>query len=176
MAARGQSKTGGRRKGSRPTYSAEIAQIICKRIAKGESLRAICRDNGMPDESTVRIWAINDHDGFFPHYARAIELRAERWAEEIVEISDDMSKDQLPDGSIDHEHVQRSRLRVDTRKWLLSKLLPKKYGDRVELTGADGGPIQHRVDMPAKETREQWLARHQGEATLQALPTPERAN
>jgi hypothetical protein len=70
---------------------------------------------------------------------------------------------------LDHEHVQRSRLRVDARKWLLSKLLPKQYGDRVEVTGKDGGPLEHHhIDVPREETREEWLVRQQLEAAARS--------
>jgi len=79
----------------------------------------------------------------------------EAWADEIVEIADDGSNDwmqrRLKDGSdetvMDHEHVSRSRLRVDTKKWLLSKLAAKTYGDKVQHTGAGGdGPVVQRIE------------------------------
>jgi hypothetical protein len=89
---------------------------------------------------------------FFAHYARARDLGADAIADEILEISDDRSNDwmdrSLPDGSVkrepDHEHINRSRLRVDTRKWLLAKMAPKRYGDRTvtTLVGPDDGPVQ----------------------------------
>ncbi len=82
-------------------------------------------------------------------YARAKELQAEYLLGEIFEIADDGTNDwmerQRQDGSVavDHEHIQRSKLRVDTRKWAMSKMAPKKYGERVamEHSGPDGGPI-----------------------------------
>jgi hypothetical protein len=147
----------GGRNGNQPVYTPEIAKTICDRLAKGESLIRICRSPGMPAESTVRFWAAQNQHGFAEKYAFARNEQVKRWAEEIIDISDENFR--LPDGSIDHGAVQAARLRVDTRKWLLSKLLPRQYGDKVELTGADGGPIQHCLDVPAKETREQWLAR-----------------
>lgn len=102
-------------------------------MALGESLRKICRDEGMPDESTVRLWAVSNRNGFYPHYARARESQMEAMAEDIIDIADDKEED-----------PQRARLRVDTRKWLMSKIAPKVYGDRTrhELTGAGGGPIK----------------------------------
>ena len=124
------------------TYSAEIAATICERMANGESLREICRDEGFPPEGTVRGWAIADINGFATQYTRAKEARTEHWAEEIIEIADDASNDymtrQLGDDGpevqvIDHEHINRSRLRVDTRKWLMSKIAPKNYGDRQDV-------------------------------------------
>lgn len=106
-------------------YSEDTATEILERLADGESLAAICRDENMPGEKTVRAWALEDREGFSTRYARARELQAERWADEIVSIGDDVPSDR--------DAVQRARLRVDTRKWLLSKLLPKKYGDRTEV-------------------------------------------
>ncbi len=83
-------------------------------------------------------------------YGRCSQNRslAMRWADEALEIADDGSNDwmkrQGEDGEVhviyDHEHIQRSRLRVDTRKWLLSKVLPKVYGDKPQHTG-DGGTM-----------------------------------
>lgn len=106
----------------------------------------------MPDESTVRQWATEDRDGFYPHYAKAREIGYQRLADEVLEIADDGTNDWLERQdedakrtyTLNGEHVQRSRLRVDTRKWLLSKVLPKVYGDRImnEHSGPNGGPIQ----------------------------------
>ena len=92
----------------------------------------------MPEESTIRTWALDDKDGFFTHYTRAIQIRAIGWAEEIVEISDDGSNDTYIDPNSGQERtnaevVARSRLRVDTRKWMLSKVLPKVYGEKLDL-------------------------------------------
>lgn len=133
------------------TYTPEIAAKICERLAAGESLRAICSGEGMPDERTVRRWVVDDVNGFSPRYAQAREAGLEAMAEDLLEISDDARNDWMesndpdnPGYDLNGEHIQRSKLRVDTRKWLLSKLAPKKYGDRtaMELTGANGGPIE----------------------------------
>lgn len=122
------------------TYSAEVADRICFRMAEGEGLATICRDDGMPPESTVREWVLDDREGFAARYARAVTLRTERLMDELVSIADDTSKDTIEteDGERPNtEWMARSRLRIDTRKWLASKLLPKKYGDKqeVEVTG-----------------------------------------
>lgn len=123
-------------------YTPEIAKIILDRLAAGETLRSICRDEGMPAESTVRLWYRSDEPaGFATQYARARDAGLDTMAEEILAIADDNSQDTVTrkreDGSeyeaVDHEHINRSRLRVDTRKWILSKLAPKRYGDRLEL-------------------------------------------
>lgn len=117
-----------RPRGRPSKYTEEIAAEICARLAAGEGLKTICRDAHMPDEARVREWAIDDREGFSPRYARAREIQAERWADEIVAITDDAGA-----GSPTHEHIAHARLRMDGRKWLLSKLLPKKYGDALDL-------------------------------------------
>jgi hypothetical protein len=127
-------------------YTPELAEDICEKLATGRSLRDICSEAGMPAESTVRLWAADDRDGFAARYARAREAGYAVMAEEILEISDDATNDfmkrKLADGveveTFNTEHVQRSRLRVDTRKWLLAKMLPKTYGDKLELGGEVG--------------------------------------
>lgn len=120
-------------------YTAELADTICKALAEGKSLRSICRDEGMPTEATVRMWAADDREGFYSQYTRARDIGLDCVAEEVFEIADDGS---------DH---QRDRLRFDARRWYLSKLAPKRYGDKItqEHTGADGGPIrtQGTVDV-----------------------------
>lgn len=121
-------------KRGRPTeFDQATADAICQRMALGESLRKICRDEDMPAESTVRLWAVSDRAGFYAQYARARASQMEAMAEDIIDIADDKEED-----------PQRARLRVDTRKWLMSKIAPKVYGDRTrhELTGAGGGPIK----------------------------------
>lgn len=126
-------------KRGRPTiYTPEIADEICKRLSFGESLRAICRDEGMPNEATVRMWALDDKEGFYTQYARARELQAMRWAEEVLEISDEPPPI-TGEGKIDGAGVQHQRLRVDSRKWLLSKVLPKVYGDKIDVTSNGKG-------------------------------------
>lgn len=114
-------------------------------MAHGETLRKVCASEGMPAASTVVGWAQADVDGFAEQYARAREQLCAHWAEEIVEIADDGSNDTIKDQHgnerADSEWITRSRLRVDTRKWLLSKLLPKQYGDKVELSGSKDAPV-----------------------------------
>ena len=93
-------------------FSPALADRLCERLADGETLRAICRDEGMPDERTVRRWALDDLEGFSAQYARAREIGYQSMADDLTEIAD--AKDGDP---------ARDRLRVDTRKWLLSKAL-----------------------------------------------------
>jgi hypothetical protein len=138
-------------KGRPSVYSPELAHEICEQLAEGRTLREVCRGEGMPSESIVRKWALDDKEGFFTQYARAREIGYHAMADETLEIADDGSNDWMERSEkrgggyeLNGEHVQRSRLRVDTRKWMLAKALPKIYGERVahELTGKDGGPIE----------------------------------
>lgn len=121
-------------------YTDELAEQICARLMEGESLRSVCRDDAMPDLTTVCRWLANPekHAEFCHQYALAREIQAELFADDIMGISDGSSD------SDDNVRVQRDKLRVDSRKWVASRLLPKKYGDKVghEHSGPDGGPIK----------------------------------
>jgi hypothetical protein len=142
--------------GGRPSsYSPELANRICELLAGGQSLRQICAADDMPDKATVLRW-LPKHDEFRDQYAHARELQTEYWAEEILEIADDGTGDTYKDENgnerTDHEVVARSRLRVDSRKWLMSKLAPKKYGDKVtqEVTGANGSPLVPIINLTGR--------------------------
>ena len=113
----------------------------------------------MPALRTVMGWLFDgEHEEFSQQYASAREVQAEVWADEIVAIADDESGDFFTDEKgkvvLDHQNVQRSRLRVDARKWIASKLLPKRYGDKLQHTGEGGGPIRVRPDL-SKLTNEE---------------------
>lgn len=139
------------------TYTPKIAATICARLAAGESLRAICRSDGMPDESAVRQWVINNDHEFAPQYTRARDIGLDTMADEVFDIADDGTNDyaeRVGKGgkkfmAFDAEHVARSRLRFDARRWYLSKLAPKKYGDHssVDLT------VQGELDVGIVEAR-----------------------
>lgn len=127
--------------GGRPSdYTIDIAAEILNRIADGRSVRSICTDEDMPAKSTVFKWLML-HKEFADQYARACDQRAEAIFEETLEIADDSARDYMDteNGPVfNQEHVQRARLRVDTRKWFVSKLAPKKYGEhkQVEHSGS----------------------------------------
>lgn len=113
------------KRGRKLTYKPEIADEICDRLAQGESLRSICRSEGMPPPSTVRWWVVDDVQGFAAQYARARDFGLDEMAEEIIDIADTRT-----DG---HDDVSHRRLQIDARKWILCKLAPKRYGDRTAL-------------------------------------------
>lgn len=142
-------------RGRPSSYTPEIAKSICERLSAGESLRSICRDDEMPSEVSVRRWVVEDREGFSAHYARARDAGLECMAEELLEIADDGSNDWMEkhseDGAslgwaLNGEHVQRSRVRIDTRKWLLSKMAPKRYGDKLTVAGDENSPVRHVVE------------------------------
>ena len=112
-------------------YTREVSDIICTKMSEGESLRAICRDPGMPSESTVRGWAVRDVDGFSDRYRAARQLLLEYWSDEIVSIADD--------GELDPRDRQ---IRTGIRQWLMSKLAPRRYGDKLQLGGDPESPLQ----------------------------------
>lgn len=125
--------------GGRPTiYTKDVADTICGRIVAGESLRRICADDDMPAASSVFKW-LRENDEFSQQYAKAKEEQAEGFADELVSIADEREYEKVEvDGvplavKFDATAVARNRLRVDTRKWVASKLLPKKYGERSQV-------------------------------------------
>ena len=111
-------------KGGRPSdYTAEVASDICALLMTGESLRSICKIQGMPAMSTVTLW-LTKHEEFSAQYARAREIQAEVLAEDILMLADAAVEDAAA--------VAKARLQVDARKWYASKVAPKRYGDRVQ--------------------------------------------
>jgi hypothetical protein len=140
---------------ARPSkFTRKRAKEICDRLATGESLRSVCRSAGMPTEGGVRDWT-RKKEKFATQYAEARNKGLDSMADETLQIADDGTNDWIerhdpsnPGYEFNGEHYQRSRLRVDTRKWYLSKLAPKRYGEKLttEITGAEGGPIKHVIE------------------------------
>lgn len=119
-------------------YTKKVAASICQYIMEGMSIREIERQEGMPCSTTIFNWLALDKNGFVEQYTRAKECQSEYMAEEMLEISDDAQNDYMKRNHEDNEgwqengeHIQRSRLRIETRKWLMSKMKPKKYGDKL---------------------------------------------
>jgi DNA primase len=133
--------------GKPTTYNEHIALVICIRIAEGESLRQILKDDGMPAQSTVYEWLLR-HAQFAEHYARAREEQADTLADEIIQIADEQPEivvvtDKKTGAVIEHKldgaFLQWQKNRIDARKWTAMKLKPKKYGDRLAMEGVEGG-------------------------------------
>lgn len=130
-------------------YQEGLAAEICERLAAGETLRSICRDQHMPDSASVRRWVIYDHNGFALQYTQARNLGLDAMGEELVEIADNtengirMEESDKGTKIITGDMTQHRHLRIESRKWYLSKMAPKRYGAKTttELTGADGTPL-----------------------------------
>ena len=157
-------------------YNPELAAQICEHIAQGKSLRTIAEMEGMPHQATIMAWLDGSHPDFSEQYARAREAQADKLAEETLLIADESSQDTYvdADGNVktNTEAIQRSKLRVDTRKWLASKMAPKKYGDKVAIGGADDlGPVQTVTKEMTDAERAVRLSRaiNDNPAALQAL-------
>lgn len=142
----------------RPTKLERAIPAILKRLATGEPLSTILPDKGrdprFPARSTFLAHVVdNNPPGLSDRYARAREAGAWCWADEILEIADDGTNDTTKDADgnekLDTEWVQRSKLRVDARKFLLSKLIPRTFGDKLDLT-SKGDPLRPGVvEVPA---------------------------
>lgn len=145
-----------RGRGRPSIYSNQLAATICTRIANGESLRSICRDEGMPDMSSVFLWLAEKPD-FSQQYARAREEQAETHADAIVAIADETPEIEevrdregnVVDLKMHSAYVQWQKNRIDARKWVASKLKPKKYGDRVQLAGDAESPLKIEAEVHA---------------------------
>ena len=150
----------------KPKYTEKHETEICERIAEGESLQSICKNEHMPTVSTVIGWLMDtkeDSEGnsvlirqkFSDHYARARLISYQLMADTLLDIADDGRNDYMErlkaNGEtelvVDQEHIQRSRLRVDKRQWFLSKVLPKIYGDHIQVTNdvKVSGTIEHKA-------------------------------
>lgn len=134
---------------------ADIKEELCRRLIEGESLRAICRSEGMPRKSTICKW-LNADDEFARLYAFARQMQGEAYGEEIIEIADTpvtgVKVTKKADGTtdvIEGDMIEHRRLQVDARKWVASKLYPKKYGDSTMLkhADADGQTIPAMTDV-----------------------------
>ena len=116
-------------------FSEPLADTICERIARGESLNSILREPGMPSYQAVCLW-LRKNEQFAAAYRQARIDQADTLADQILEIADQAKA----------EDAQVARLRVDARKWVAAKLKPQVYGDKLLHTGSDGyGPIEYKM-------------------------------
>lgn len=141
-------------------YSQALSDEICEMISDGMSIREICRKDGMPGKTTIMRW-LQENNTFRDQYAQAKEIGIEAIADDILDIADNGMNDWMErrgtEGEnvgwqINGEAVRRSQIRIDARKWVLSKLAPKKYGDKIsqEISGPDGGPVSvSRIELVA---------------------------
>lgn len=136
-------------------YTTELGLEICKRLAAPESLLSICRDEGMPDRSTVMEWVLTNPE-FSNNYMRARDLQTEAFVDEIPDIADNGTNDWMQRQNFDGAEVgwhlngeaqARSRLRIDARKWIAGQMKPKKYGNRVIQAGDEEMPLEMNVTI-----------------------------
>jgi hypothetical protein len=135
----------------------KLGEEICREMARGRTMLEVCRERGI-DESTVRGWALGD-PRFAPVHARARELQAHAWFEQIIDIADNASGDwiETENGPVkSREAIERSHLRVDARKWACARLLPKVYGDKLAIGGDPDHPLQveRRIDLRSMSREE----------------------
>lgn len=123
-------------------YSDKVVNKINKRLQGGESVAEICRDKDMPDKSVFYDW-LRKHDGLMDEYKLSKIIGIEALVDEMMEIANDTSNDFVMTDKgprFNSEHVQRSRLRIDTIKWVATKLVPRLYGEtkHIEISGDVG--------------------------------------
>lgn len=131
----------------------EDFKYVIQSIERGQSLRDAVK--GLMSKGTF-YQIVDSNEEYKNQYARACEERENSIFEDILVISDDSSADTYTDDDgnehTNNEAIQRSRLRIDARKWMLSKMRPKKYGDKVELDNK--GEIAVKVSMSKEEAKE----------------------
>lgn len=142
----------GKKRGAPTIKTRELVDAICTGISLGKSARAMCVETGI-SQRVLWNWLASD-EALMQQYLRAKEFCIDAYAEEIIEISDDGSKDTYTDEKgkeiTNREVIARSQLRIDARKWYAARLAPKKYGDKLPHTqegGDTGKPIVHRVEV-----------------------------
>ena len=122
---------------------AAISQMVLDGMRSGLSAFKACEKAGI-SQSAFQRW-VDDDSHLQIEYARAREDLIERIANEVMELSD-QDVPMTGDGKKDWQAIQKHKLQVDTRKWLLSKLAPKKYGDKLEVSGDPTNPLVTRIE------------------------------
>ena len=145
------------------TYDPAVATKICEQLSEGISLREICRQEGMPPWQTVYSWMERDAS-LVEAIARAREIGYDALAEECLKIADDGTNDYVEGErgpQLNSEHIQRSKLRIETRLKLLAKWNPKKYGERVQVAGDADSPVKVEAEVQADKLLQAILANAQ---------------
>jgi flagellar hook-associated protein FlgK len=130
-------------------YTKEIGAYICREIAQGRTITKICKETNIPALATVMNWLNSLHplykEEFLNSYIQARKIQAEVLADQTNDIADDGENDTYigydRNGKkvvkVNTDNIQRSKLRVENRRWLAAHLLPTRFGDKVQLTGKD---------------------------------------
>ena len=130
-------------------FTEELASTICYRLSLGESARQICRDEQMPSMSTLMKWLTEpDKQQFSEQYARARDYQSDFYADEVVDLADELSE------AADNNEIARAKLRIDSRKWKCARMTPRKWGDKssVDVTSSDQTFKPTIVQLVAAET------------------------
>lgn len=115
---------------ARPSFfTPELAEAICDRIAIGRSIRSVCDDEDMPSRDTVRRW-MRDQDPFREQVRQAFAERTDEMREDMLAIADDSTLT-----------PEDRKVRIATRQWIMARMAPKKYGDRLEVSGDPDRPM-----------------------------------
>lgn len=140
-----------KKKVGRPTdYSQELAGLICERVAThGIGLQRLCSMyDDMPDKITINRWR-HKYPEFRTQYAQAKVQQIDTLVDEIIDIADDSTQDEIINDQgvrvCNSEFIARSKLRIDTRKWLASKLLPKQYGEAAKQETKDDMTVLEKI-------------------------------
>lgn len=135
-------------------FNQDTADAVCARLAEGESLRSICRDDDMPSVGAFLGWVSKSRE-LAEQYTRARALCLDAMAEDIIDIAD---TPQIGQKSVskatgleitEGDMVEHRRLRIEARKWLMGKMAPKKYGDKLDLNHS--GRVVHANEMTDDE-------------------------
>lgn len=121
------------------TYNAEVAERILALIMEGRSLKSICEQDDMPHRQRVYEWLAANKD-FADNYARALDVRADHHFDEMLEIADS------PRNLVSDE-LNAAKLKIEARKWVLGRMAPKKYGDRLGVEHSGGLTITLEADV-----------------------------
>lgn len=130
---------------------------VLELVSLGCSINQISKMPGMPGNTYLYNKLAKDAE-FAEKYARAREIRADRMFEEMIQIADESSEDfhETNDGiKLNREAIERSRIRIDTRKWVLAKMMPKKYGEKIEADIKSGGePIRPVICFTRRQEKD----------------------
>lgn len=144
-----------KKKMGRPSiYSEDLVTELCIKLSLGQSLRSICREEGMPAQSQVYLW-LQRYPDFQEQYTRAREEQAESHADEIVDIADETpdlnpivdKNGALIEMQLHSAYIAWQKNRIEARKWNAAKQRPKKYGDKVQVGGDAENPLTVTADV-----------------------------
>jgi len=137
-------------------YTTDLGDDICRRLAAGESARQICRDDAMPAMSTLMKWLTDsDKVTFSEQYARARDCQADYYADQIVDIADELSE------AAEASELARAKLQIDSRKWKVARMSPRKYGDKQQIdhTSSDDAFKPTVIKLVAQSNESDWYSR-----------------